>query len=128
MLKLLPLALAAFSAALYAQDAGNYDGTWRGIFVGQGGSPRFEVELVLDGTGGTWQAVGNPMQARGNPCLGRKHEVKIRERSACVLRFSVDASKTLAGCQDFYAAVKLVDDHHLEGQFRNGLPLKLERK
>lgn len=126
-LGLLALGGAVCSAAVLAQEPGGFDGRWSGSFVTPGGGT-LVVELVLDGASGTWQIFPNGIQAREFPCLVPRHAVTVRQRSATELRFSIDASKTLRGCQDGRAALRLVDDRHLEGQFGDGRELKLRRK
>lgn len=127
MNKLTPLLLTtvAFCGPLFAQDSEDYDGTWRGSLVNPAGM-RFEVQLVLSGTSGTWQVFTN-MAPRENPCMGRRHTVTVGERSADLIRIRIDGSKTMLGCQDIRAAFKLIDGKYLEGHFANGQPLKLVR-
>jgi hypothetical protein len=116
---LLALGGALLSAPLLAQESNAFDGRWGGTLPTRaGGSLIFE--LVLDGSSGTWQYFLSGPIAREFPCLAARHAVTVRQRSATELRFSVDASKTMAGCQDGRAVVRIIDAQHLEGTTGDG--------
>lgn len=125
---LLAIGGAMCSAMVLAQEPKGFDGRWGGSFVAPGGGMTLVVELIVNGASGTWQIFPNGIQAREFPCLLPRHAVTVRHRSATELRFTIDASQTLRGCQDGRAALWLVDDQHLEGRFGDGRELKLTRK
>ena len=125
--KLCLLGVAVVSVLVFAQEAPDYDGRWRGTFLNPSGI-ELDVELILAGSSGTWKIFPRGKQAQLNPCLGRAHPVTVHKRSPSELKFSIDASKSIPGCDDGHAAVKLIDHEHLAGHFGDGRTLNLARK
>ena len=125
--------LAALSASLLvgiqalAQAGNSLDGSWEGFYVTQAGT-RAKAELTVQGTTGTWRAFIPQNQGRVNPCFDRAHPLELSEQPGGKFRMAVHASKTMSGCQDFYASLTLVDPSHIEGKFGDGRELKFERK
>jgi hypothetical protein len=121
------LLVGLWSAAAVAQEPGALNGKWSATFVGLGGGDR-EAELVVSDAGGTWRDFSKGHQAKNNKCFGHEFPVAIQSRSATEMTFEVNASSVLEGCTDMVATVKVVDGKTLEGNFRNGIALKLTRQ
>lgn len=126
-------ALAVLSASLLAAaqalaQAGNpLDGSWKGFYVTQAGT-KAKAELSIQGTTGTWRAFIPQNQGRVNPCFDRAHPLELTEQQGGKFKMAVHASKTMAGCQDFFATLTLADPTHIEGKFGDGRELQFERK
>lgn len=118
--------LLAGSQAL-AQATHELDGSWKGYFVTQAGI-KAKAELRIQGTAGTWHAFIPQTPGRVNPCFDLAHPLELTEQASGKFKMSVHASKTLSGCQDFYASLTLVDPAHIEGKFSDGRKLQFERK
>lgn len=129
----MPRSLAVFSAALVAcslalAQAGHaLDGTWQGQYVTQAGTVA-KAELTIQGATGTWRAFIPQSEGRVNPCFARTHPLELTELPGGTFKLAVRSSRTISGCQDFYANLTRVDPTHLEGKFGDGRELKLERK
>jgi len=122
------LGSALLATIASAQESFPYDGKWRASFRGPGGE-QATAELALKGTGGTWRYVPNRGHMNSRyPCLDREFPVVVRSTSASEFKFDIDASKELPGCKDRSVTVKVLDSKNLEGQFGDGVVLKLTRE
>lgn len=119
------VAIPAFALAQVGPKA--LEGSWAAQWQAQAGPAATAVLTVRD-SGSTWRATFPGGEMPKNPCQQREHAVRIQEPSAGRYRLVVEASKTMAGCQDAAATLTLVDPSHLEGQWGNGQALKLQRK
>lgn len=114
-------------AQALAQAGNSLDGSWKGYYVTQAGT-KAKAELSIQGTTGTWRAFIPQEQGRVNPCFDRVHPLDLTEQASGKFKMAVHASKTMSGCQDFYANLTLVDPTHIDGKFWDGRELQLERK
>ena len=128
---LVALFASAFSSIACAQDAApaSYDGTWAMTAASTDGR-EFSAELVLKGDGGTWRNYGRRGGAamKNNPCLMKEFPVTVQKSTADGLTFRVDGSKVIAGCNDFTAELKRVDDKTLDGTMGESWTAHLARK
>lgn len=119
--------LLAVTAAVSAQSLDAIAGTWHGSFQTPGGM-LIQLQVQIEGNSGSWQQTPRGRPAIPNPCLSRSHPIEVSEVAPGSIRINVQASKTIAGCQDGRVNLQLVDPNHLVGAFLDGRPLKLERK
>ena len=103
------------------------EGTWAAQWQAQAG-PLATAQLTVRESGNTWRATFPGGEMPKNPCLQREHGARIQPMADGRYRLVVEASKTLASCQDAAATLTLVDPTHLEGQWGNGQAIKLQRK
>ena len=103
------------------------EGTWAAQWQAQAG-PLATAQLTVRESGNTWRATFPRGEMPKNPCLEREHGARIQTMADGRYRLVVEASKTMTGCQDAAATLKLVDPTHLEGQWGNGQVIKLQRK
>ncbi len=109
--------------AATAQSAANYDGTWRATYKTERGIDR-DGTVIVQGTGGSWDLA---VQARNDPCVGRKWPIVVEQSTPEELVFKVTRAVVLAGCQDNTMRMKPVDANTLEGMFM-GRPFTLTRQ
>ncbi len=110
-----------------AQPDSPLQGAWVGHYLAPTGV-QVKAEFTVAGAEGTWRSFVPQAQRRPNPCLERPHSVAISEPTAGEFRLVIQASKTLSGCQDAHATVKLTDPATLQGHFGDGRELVLKRK
>jgi hypothetical protein len=115
------------SSLAIAQQTNALDGVWVGHFAAPTGA-LVKAEFVVSGTAGTWRSFVPQTKGRANPCVEQPHSVSIRETAEGQFALLIQASKTLRGCQDAHATVKLVEPNVLEGKFGDGRELSLKRK
>ncbi|MFO1329200.1 MAG: hypothetical protein U1F56_17705 [Rubrivivax sp.] len=116
------------SAAAWAQaDVKALEGTWVAQWRAQAG-PVATAQLIVRDTGNTWRATFPKNDVPKNACLEREHSARLQPMADGRYRLVVEASKTMAGCQDANATLTLVDSTHLEGQWGNGQVIKLQRR
>jgi len=121
------LASALLGAIASAQESVSYDGKWTASFRGVSGM-QATAELALKGSGGTWRYVSNRGHVSNRyPCLDHEFPVVVRSSSAGELKFDIEASKELHDCKDRSVTVKVLDSKNLEGQFGDGVALKITR-
>jgi hypothetical protein len=122
------LASALLGTIASAQESISYDGKWSASFRGTSGMPA-TAELALKGPGGTWRYVSNRGHVSNRfPCLDHEFPVVVRSSSPGELTFDIEASKELHDCKDRSVTVKVLDTKNLEGQFGDGVALKLTRE
>ena len=123
------LLVSAFTAA-YAQDAApvSHDGTWAMTGANSDGRS-FDAELVLEGDGGTWRLYSRGGSAtKSNPCLMKKFPVTVQKSTGQELTFHVDGPKVIAGCNEFTATLRRVDDSSFDGTLDGTWTAHLARK
>ena len=125
------LLAGAFAAAAFGQDAPtvSHDGTWAVTSVN--GNHEYGAELVLKGDGGTWRNYAghsDAMLTKNNPCLMKDFPVTVQKSTADDLVFHVEGSKVVAGCKDFTATLKRVDDNSFDGTFGGPWKVHIARK
>ena len=124
------LVACACSTSAFGQDAPAYDGTWAATYTNDG-RHEFGAELVLKGDSGTWRNFAghsDAMLAKNNPCLMKDFPVSVEKSTADELTFRVDGSKVVAGCKDFTATLRRVDDNTLDGTFGGPWKVRIARK
>lgn len=115
------------SSLVHAQPDGPLQGAWIGHYVAPTGV-QVKAEFTVTGAEGTWRSFVPQAQKRPNPCVERPHSVAITEPTAGQFKLVIQASKTLSGCQDAHAAVRLTDTSTLQGSFGDGREIVLKRK
>lgn len=120
-------ALVVSSFGTHAQGLEALSGTWYGHGQLPGGLA-LELELRVEGAAGSWQQMPRGKPAVPNPCLGRQHPVAVAQSAPGQYKVHVQASKTVAGCQDARLNLNLVDSTHIDGTFGDGRAFKLERR
>ena len=83
-----------------------------------------EGRVVITGGGGRWEM---NVRQRTNPCAGREAPIVVTEATDSALRFIIQRSAALAGCEDGKARLERVDDKTLQGEF-DGMQLRLVRE
>ncbi len=128
-MKTIKLALAlllSMAGTAGAQEPATLNGTWLGETTLPGGATA-EVQMKVEGGGGTWSIALLGRTDHANPCLGRPVPIAVSEAGG-VIRIHIQASQSLKGCQDGRVTLKRSDDRHLEGTFGDGRALKLQRR
>ena len=110
-----------------SQDAASLDGTWLAKFPAP--STAFnkgsrEAKLVIANGAGTFQL---SFKAREDPCIGREFPITISNVSTEGFDIDVQASKVLAGCQNFTWKPKRAEGGGYEGTFPDGRKFVLIR-
>lgn len=120
------LAALGLAAAALAQDAGRFEGRWRGSYDDRNGRSR-SAELVISGRGGTW-IYERDTGKWGSPCLGPELPVVVLSASPEELQLRIDGEKVLKGCGERRVTLKPAADGTLAGTFEdNGHAVKLKR-
>lgn len=117
--RLFMLGITTAAAVAFAQEPFNYDGKWRARFTGQSGANR-EAELIITGLGGAWKLFPIGAEAKMDNCVDREFPITVKSSSLNELKFSVDASTALRGCNDSNVTAKPIDAKNMEGRFANG--------
>jgi hypothetical protein len=115
-------ALGSVGAA-YAQSANPYNGKWTISFDGRR-TVDLEGTVVVKDDGGVWQIVAH---ASKDPCIGREYPITVLKADADELTFTVNRSKTLAGCKDSTYTFKKTDDKTMKGELGGGRAASLVR-
>jgi hypothetical protein len=115
------------SSPVHAQPDSPLQGAWVGHYVAPTGV-QVKAEFTVTGAEGTWHSFVPQTQKHPNPCLEQPHSVAITEPTAGQFQLVIQASKTLSGCQDAHATVKLTDPGTLQGKFSDGREVVLKRK
>lgn len=124
-------ALAATLGALPCMPASADDasliGRWAGDYRSVEGLER-EAELVVTDSGATW--TGKPKRSAGkqNPCFNRAFAVLIEGDTPGRHLLWVKASQAIPLCKDLRLQLVRVSPTRLEGQFRSGAPVWLEKR
>ncbi len=125
-IKLALLLLLSMAGAAGAQEPATLNGTWLGETTLPSGATA-EVQMKVEGGGGTWTIAPLGRKDHANPCHGRAVPIAISEADG-VIRVHIQAAQSLKGCQDGRVTMKRSDDRHLEGTFGDGRALKLQRR
>lgn len=122
---ILGLALAA-SASLtsVAQQNNPHNGSWLAKFMTRGGNPGGATVVVKD-SGGTWTSKNT---SAGNPCLGLEWPFAVTRATTDIFEISINKSKAMRGCGKLNLTFKRVDGKTLEGQYKDGRKVTLERQ
>ncbi len=110
-----------------AQDSDTFAGSWRVSWMTGAGQQR-DADLTIAGESGNWREMLGRRRQQDNPCVAHTYPVTVQRNASTELAFKVESTKVMAGCPEFAAAVKRVDANTLEGQFKNGQPVKLVRQ
>ena len=105
-------AVACLCSTSHAQEANPHIGTWKAEFTTKNGVSR-EGKVVISDKAGTWDMA---IQIRNNPCAGKVYPITVLTASASELSFEINRAKTLTGCSDGLAKLRVIDDRTLEGQ------------
>jgi hypothetical protein len=94
------------SSVSFAQDANPFNGNWKVTLTLPNGRNFSDIDLLVDGTGGSWQSKAIN---RDNRCMGLKYPIEVTHSNASELKFTILADKTLKGCPDGRFEFQLVD-------------------
>lgn len=117
-------ALLCFPAS--ADDA-SLIGRWTGDYKTDEGIDR-EAEFVVTEGGATWTGKPKGSAGRQNPCFNRAFPVLIEGDSDGSLSLWVKASQALPLCKDLRLQLTRVSPTRLEGRFKSGAPVWLDRR
>lgn len=125
------LLLAATLGALLCSPASAHDtslnGRWAGDYKTDEGIDR-EAELVVTEDGATWTGKPKGSAGRQNPCFNRAFAVLIEGEPDGALSLWVKASQALPLCKDLRLQMTRVSPTRLEGRFKSGAPVWLDRR
>lgn len=117
-------ALCSHAAAEIAEP---FIGRWTGQYKTDEGFDR-EAELIVSASGSTWTARPKGSAGKYNPCFGRAFPAVIEVDSPSVLSIAIMANPAVPVCKNSSVRLKLVDPTHLEGAFRGGRSVALEKQ
>lgn len=107
-----------------AQETNPYNGQWMARWKNAMGVT-VEARVVIKDTGGTWRLLGGN---RGDNCFERDFPLAVGRATGTELAFSVRASQVVRGCQDSGIRVTRIGEKRLDGKFRDGTAITLERR
>ena len=107
-----------------AQQANPYNGQWMARWKNPMGVT-VEARVAIQGTGGTWRLLG---ANRGDNCFERDFPLVVGRATEAELAFSVRASQLVRGCADSAVRFTQIGQKRLDGKFRDGTPVILERR
>jgi hypothetical protein len=125
------LLLAATLGALLCSPASADDasliGRWTGDYKTDEGIER-EAEFIVTESGATWTGRPKGSAGRQNPCFNRAFSVLVEGASDGQLSLWVKASQALPVCKDLRLQLTRVSPTRLEGRFKSGAPVWLDRR
>lgn len=107
-----------------AQEANPYNGQWMARWKNPMGAT-VEARVAIKDTGGTWHILG---ANRGDNCFDRDFPLVVGRATETDLAFSVRASHLVRGCSDSGLHFTKIGPKRLDGKFRDGTPVTLERR
>ncbi len=110
-------------AAVFAQTANPYNGTWTVLMEGFERA-KLQGTAVVKDESGTWHITAS---ARLDPCIGREAPMTVQVPAAEELVFKVNRSQVLTGCPDFTLRFKKVDDKTMKAELTGGRAITLTR-
>jgi hypothetical protein len=102
-------------------------GTWSGDYKTDEGFDR-EADLVVANGGAMWTGRPKGSGGRHNPCFNRAFPVLIESGSSAALSLWIKASSATPVCKDMRLQLNRVSPTRLEGQFKSGAPVWLEKR
>ncbi|MFH1814624.1 MAG: hypothetical protein ABIF28_10735 [Pseudomonadota bacterium] len=124
------LLIAATLVALHCSNASadaSLTGRWAGDYKTDEGIDR-EAEFVVTENGATWTGRPKGSAGRQNPCFNRAFAVLIEGGPDGALSLWVKASQALPLCKDLRLQLTRVSPTRLEGRFKSGAPVWLDRR
>ena len=107
-----------------AQDANPYNGQWMARWKNPMGTT-VEARVVIKDAGGTWRLLGSN---RGDNCFERDFPLVVGRATETEFAFSVRASQVVRGCADSGVRAVPSGEKRLDGKFRDGTAVTLERQ
>jgi hypothetical protein len=107
-----------------AQEANPYNGRWMARWKNPMGAT-VEARVVIKDAGGTWRLLG---ANRGDNCFERDFPLVVGRATETELAFSVRASQVVQGCADASVRAARKGEKRLDGKFRDGTVVTLERQ
>jgi len=107
-----------------AQEANPYNGQWMARWKNPMGAS-VDARVVIKDAGGTWRLLGTN---RGDNCFERDFPLVVGRATETELAFSVRASQVVQGCADASVRVARNGEKRLDGKFRDGTAVTLERQ
>lgn len=122
------VAVLVSGSALAQPPSAALDGNWVGQWRAGQTNAVARAEFTVKDLAGSWRASYPGHKEAVNPCLERAHPATIRPNAAGGFRLSIEASKTMRGCHDSFATLRLAEPNRLVGKWDNGVELDLVRK
>jgi hypothetical protein len=107
-----------------AQEANPYNGQWVARWKNPMGTT-VEARVVIKDAGGTWRLLGSN---RGDNCFERDFPLVVARATEAELAFSVRASQVVQGCSDSGIRATREGEKRLNGKFRDGTVVTLQRQ
>jgi|PlaIllAssembly_1097288.scaffolds.fasta_scaffold1676101_1 hypothetical protein len=107
-----------------AQEANPYNGQWMARWKNPMGTT-VEARVVIKDAGGTWRLLGSN---RGDNCFERDFPLVVGRATETEFAFSVRASQVVRGCADSGVRAMPSGEKRLDGKFRDGTAVTLERQ
>jgi len=107
-----------------AQEANPYNGQWMARWKNPMGTT-VEARVVIKDAGGTWRLLGSN---RGDNCFERDFPLVVGRATETEFAFSVRASQVVRGCADSGVRAVPSGEKRLDGKFRDGTAVTLERQ
>jgi hypothetical protein len=107
-----------------AQEANPYNGQWMASWKNPMGAS-VQARVVIKDGGGTWRLLGSN---RGDNCFERDFPLVVGRATETELAFSVRASQVVRGCSDSGLRATRDGEKRMDGKFRDGTAVTLERQ
>jgi hypothetical protein len=107
-----------------AQEANPYNGQWVARWKNPMGAT-VEARVIIKDGGGTWRLLG---ATRGDNCFERDFPLVVGRATETELTLSVRAAQIVRGCSDSGLRATRDGEKRLEGKFRDGTAVILERQ
>lgn len=120
----LAVGLALTPLIIGAQESNPYNGRWVARWKNPMGAT-VEARVVIKDSGGTWRLLG---ANRGDNCFERDFPLVVGRATETELAFSVRASQAVQGCADSGVRAARNGQGRLDGKFRDGTAVTLERQ
>jgi hypothetical protein len=101
-------------------------GHWYGV-VELSSSARAGVEVVFDGTSGSYRLVAATENARSNPCFNHPFPLKLTSQTQTEVSFDVIAKGVVGQCKDQSVTLRRIGSRRLSGTKADGLLIRLGR-
>jgi hypothetical protein len=100
----------AFSPAALAQVSAPFIGSWKATW--QTDAKSYDAVLNVTEKGGSWQTY---VRNENNPCAGREIPMKVESASPTEVRFLLQFSETIPGCQNVKVVLQATPDGKVTG-------------
>jgi len=118
-------ALIIASSCLCAQELGQFNGEWMGIYE-KANDKAQQVSLTITDQGGSWHAYQG---GKKNPCVKRDFPISVEQKSLSEILVRVSATEIIPGCNNSTLSLKLISPNKLEGSFvGSGIPVFFEKQ